>query len=524
MSTKELESNLAGLACRASKAFMKSIQLARPSERVCARRARNGELVPVMSGSEGDIWLHSRYSPANEASRAVKDVAPSQLLAVAGLGNGAHVRALLESCRPHSVIVVSEPPDVLARILSEIEFETILSDERVRIVTAEEATYELRAAFIPLITGGLGSVILRGIDRALPELSEACNRAVKEVADLLSGDITAQTRYGLLWMRNLILNFPTAASRDFSLELPSRLTIAGAGPGLESWIDDGRTGEPILATDTAAPALEAHGVRPVAIVSVDPAVYSYHHLLCGARTDVPWMVDVAACPIIWRTVETAVPIAGEHPLLRLLRGDNALPWPAFRGSDVTQAAISVSQALGAAQIATAGADYAYPYEKSYVRGSYVDTLFEQRATRLSGAITLEYQFCYRSPQARRDSDGRVRTPELDAARLATFELKQRPANRPSPGRMHPGLPPGERWAIDRLGSIATQLTGLPSPGPQSSTEYYLSLSRHERALLAGCIPSALAFSHRHSLAWHEALETAVRRFCRLVSAVYPKMP
>ena len=482
-------------------------------------------MVPVLADKGRNFWFHSRYSPSKEASRAVQTVAPSQLLVTAGIGNGAHIRALLDICSPQAIVVVAEPPEILAEILSRTSLETILSDDRIRVVPPDNTVSELRKAFVPLFTRGLNAFALQGIHRALPELTETCNQSVQSAADALSEDVTTQSHHGLLWMRNTILNFPQAAARNCSLELPRRVTIAGAGPSLEKWIEAGIHTEAVVATDTAAPSLQIHGVRPEAVVSVDPALYSYHHILCGSPPQVPWLVDVAAHPAIWRERSDAIPVTSAHPLLRLLCEDEKSPeWPQFSGSDVTQAAISIVTALGATDVHTAGTDYAYPREQGYARGSYIDTLFASVSNRLSTPLTHQYRFCYRSPNARRDSDGAVRTPALESTRRATSGLMRSLGHS---SRRIPGVsnhPPGVRWAVERLHRIAEELSWLSIPAETAEADYYRSLNAREKTLVNACIPSALSLSHRDALEWHEALESAIGRYRLLVANLHREIP
>ncbi len=524
MTPDRLESNLEALGSRAANSLICAVKRAQPASRLRIERARNDEPVPVLTHNGYDFWFHSQYAPSREASRATRNIPDSQLIITPGVGNGAHIRALLETCNPHAIVVIAEPPELLAGILAEIPLESVLSDERVRIVMAEHAWRTLKALFVPLFTGGFKSVVLEGIRRALPETAGTCNSAVATAADALSPDVSTQSRYGLVWMRNLVANFPQAATRTSQFELPEAVTIAGAGPSLDQWLSSSPDADSIIATDTAAPALHAHHLRPRAVVSVDPALYGYHHILCGVPRNVPWLVDVAAHPAIWRGLGDVVPVAGPHPLLRILLEDMPHAWPEFTGSDVTQAAISISRALGATRILTAGTDYAYPGEQGYARGTYVDTLLSSRSTRLSPFLSQSYDFCYRSPKAWRDSGGTVRTPALEAARRTTSQMMQTTGTLQSQPHRTSDFTPGMRAAIDKLHRISAELSELPRPGTQSATRYYRGLSWREKTLVHACIPTALSLSHRDLLEWKDALEASIGRFQLLVSSLYPDFP
>ena len=54
------------------------------------------------------------------------------------------------------------------------------------------------------------------------------------------------------------------------------------------------------------------------------------------------------------------------------------------GGNVTHAALSLAESLGAKHISLYGADFSYPYGKPYARGSYVFPYFQKSSCRISG--------------------------------------------------------------------------------------------------------------------------------------------
>jgi hypothetical protein len=90
--------------------------------------------------------------------------------------------------------------------------------------------------------------------------------------------------------------------------------------------------------------------------------------------------------------------SGGHPLTRYLsRYWRPIPELDTSGANVSYAALSLAEYLGARNIELYGADFSYPAGVTYARGSYIRSLFENRQNRCASLETLHSAFLYRTP-------------------------------------------------------------------------------------------------------------------------------
>jgi hypothetical protein len=74
------------------------------------------------------------------------------------------------------------------------------------------------------------------------------------------------------------------------------------------------------------------------------------------------------------------------------------------GGNVTFAAVSLAETLGAEEIEIYGADFSYPLARTYGRGTYIYPNVEIRQTRLNPLEGLFSRFLYRSPLEKKYQD------------------------------------------------------------------------------------------------------------------------
>jgi hypothetical protein len=163
-------------------------------------------------------------------------------------------------------------------------------------------------------------------------------------------------------------------------------------------IKEKRTGFFLIAADTSLPALVTQGITPDAVVSIDCQHISYYHFMNGIPGETLLFLDLASPPLVASRSKEPHFFSGGHPLTRYI----SLAWRSFpeldtSGANVTYAAISLAEKLGAQTIEVYGADFSYPLGLGYARGTYIHPYFEIRQNRLSSLEALHSGFLYRSP-------------------------------------------------------------------------------------------------------------------------------
>jgi hypothetical protein len=122
----------------------------------------------------------------------------------------------------------------------------------------------------------------------------------------------------------------------------------------------------------------------------------------GLPADVPLFLDLASPPLVASRSERPRFFSGGHPLTSYIsRFWRSFPAADSSGGNVTYAALSLADSLGARRIDLYGADFSYPRGQSYARGTYLFPYFDHRQGRLNPLESLFSAFLYRSPSLKR---------------------------------------------------------------------------------------------------------------------------
>ncbi|NLJ45885.1 MAG: DUF115 domain-containing protein [Treponema sp.] len=387
------------------------ISKATPDPKLRAEPSRTGLPIPILRGPSGDLALHSRMDPLREAERLAAAYPSGGFIVYLGLGAGYGIRALLDRPTTGGVLVVEYSLDLLRAILEQFDLAPVLSDRRVRLLadpdepTLERAIFE---AYIPILAGDLSTVPLRArVDADPGRFSEAVD-AVRRVISRVSDDYSVQAFFGRRWFSNTVRNL-YAAERPVRPLTPVREAIVtAAGPSLDELapeLGQVRRGRFLIATDTSMGALLARGIVPDAVVSIDCQHISYYHFLTPVPGEIPLILDLASPPSVARRARRVHFFSSGHPFCRYV-SSHFRPFPSLdtSGGNVTHAAVSLADTLGARRIFLYGADFSYPRGASYARGTYIHRYFRLRAGRTSPQESLFSAFLYRNLQVDRETD------------------------------------------------------------------------------------------------------------------------
>ncbi|AHC15008.1 hypothetical protein L21SP2_1623 [Salinispira pacifica] len=285
------------------------------------------------------------------------------------------------------------------------------------------------------------------VERLLPDLFGAIRERIQESLDQLHSDYFTQKRFGKMWFLNMLRNSSYNAAEvqrtlekeqdsnhELSLEkLRTRVagrsvTVLGAGPGLDDYLDQHESGEVIqesgpassrqsvspsagsppipnesgqksgqksgkerpgtpvvIAADSALPSMIARGLAPDAVVSTDPQFFSLLHHIPG--TGGLLLCDPGVHPAILRMYAGRSSfISTAHPLAHsgLFRDAPNLHLP-FHFTQVGGSAGAAALAMGAAEVRFYGLDFSYPGGAAYARNSYQHIWAGEHAHRLNPA-------------------------------------------------------------------------------------------------------------------------------------------
>lgn len=499
-----------------------------PDPSIAIRKSKAGALVPVALRFGRESPLHSLFDPEREAARLEEALPSSGFIVAFGLGAGYLLRRYLSSNETTGLLVVEYSAPLLRAILEDIDLSDVFTDARFALVldpSPEELRDAILSLYVPPVAGGIRSLPLRGRVDLDPEAFRGAAETLGSVLGSISDDYSVQAFFGKLWFKNAVRNLFAAERASSPLPPVRRAAVAAAGPSLEDQIpaleEAQAKGAFLIATDTSLPALIGRGLRPDAVVSIDCQHISYYHFLGGIPAGIPLVLDLASPSTLCRLSDSVRFFSSGHPFCAYVSA-RWRPLPALdtSGGNVTHAALSLAEALGAETALLAGADFSYPDGKSYARGTYIYAYFDRCRSRLQPIESLFTGFLFRGSDMERESDrdanGHSYSRYLTKPLMAYREHLERFAAQ-SPMRIVPlegkgvkiKAPSGPRDkgrsmrrvfaagsapcpASDFLSGYAGDLRSLPAPrGP--AIPYLGALGNKERDLWTTLLPAASAF-------------------------------
>ena len=373
--------------------------------------------------------------------------------------------------------------------------------------TAQEWGQVLRDRYHPLWDGGFEVRDWRSATLGEESRWDDYRTAAKASLELIASDSSTQARFGERWYRNTLVNLKRLEA-GFVPNCPGvKVVIAGAGPGLEDALDsvEGQawlearpdTGDRLMSTDTALPALTCRGVVPDLVLCLDGQLPTYHHFV-PTRPAVPLVADIASLPLGSRLGMPLVRYHSGHPFASVIR--RFFPEiPILDGSlgNVSGLALRTAQALGASKVEAWGVDFAYRDGQAYARGTYVYQLAQRRSNRLEPIETRLSSLCYgaRDLVRTRDAQGH----DWDTTPLLRDYRRRWTEKKPTVNPVvlgHGGA--GERWAAFQV-HWRERLETLPLPPPGTPVHAFVrGLDPHRRQDWLALWPLALSL-HRQGV-------------------------
>jgi hypothetical protein len=486
--------------------------------------AQSGSTVPYITLDGRKVYLHSKFNPEREAVRLADQYSRQGFYAFLGLGAGFGVSALLNAGRVTRGIIVEYNAGMLRAILELIDMTHVLGDRRLRLfVDPSEAELDeaLASSYVPSVTGDFVSIPLRGRIDIDPDKFQGAAVSIKDSIGIISDDYSVQSFFGKRWFSNIVRNLEASAKPTPPIGPIREAIVTAAGPSLEAYFDD-IAGRPrkayLIATDTSLRALLDRGIQPDAVISIDCQHISYYHFSLGLPEQTTLFIDLASPPTVTRLASKPYFFSSGHPLSRYIASRfRAFPVIDTSGGNVTHAAVSLAAYLGAESIRLYGADFSYPFGKSYARGTYIYPYFDIRQSRIKPQESLFAEFLYRNQTLDREEeiDGSFRyvtkplvaykerlermSPTLPCAVervrghgvAADMGLSRPRTMRDREGRVFAAGRPFQN-PTEFLSAYAQDMEALPEPYEQAAA-YLDALSPHEKDVWTTMLPSTAAF-------------------------------
>ena len=521
------------------------------------RETRTGEIIPALPDSTGKAHpLHSMMDPRKEAGRLISTVENESFLVLLGLGGAYYAEAALERDDIGTVIVIEYNLNGLAELLREIDYTHLFADPRFFLLadaTESELEEIVLGLYQPILCGGIRVIPIRSRTSQDPKRFNMAAGAIQAAIDRISADYTVQAHFGKRWLSNIVRNLKNVKFTDMNLPQIYRAAVTAAGPSLSKQIPDLRKKRKclfLIATDTSLPCLLYEGLTPDAVISIDCQHISYYHFMHGLPEEVILFLDLASPPLLSTLSKRHRYFSTGHPLTRYIsRHWKTFPALDTSGGNVTYAAMSLAEQLGAREIEIYGADFSYPGGVSYARGAYIYTLFEKSQNRFSPLEAQYSAFLYRTLLSKKnlsDNSWYYETGILKfyRERLEEKSKKMKTAIIAAPGLGAPiytglktnGIPePNQNGNSEIAGKIVFKtscdsdkntaikagdfldlyldlIVNLPKPGKNAS-DYFALLNDNERELFTTLLPLAAALKQDKNPASFAELFEEIKAYC-----------
>ena len=405
MSTGLLRRNLLALSSRESN-LSSRLKLVSADPSIQPRQAHSGSSVPVYINDKRSSPLHSLVNPEKEARRFAQQYPSGGYLIFLGFGGGYQIDPFLDREDVTEILIIESDLAAFKAILSFRDYCRVFLDPRVHLLvepSSEEIRIYLLTHCFPALFGNIQVIPLRSCITRFQQFFSLAFQAIKESLGDLADDFTVQTTFGTRWFTNTLANMERAGGTNSLLPSIREAIITAAGPSLEQDLhllpELTRKGGYLIATDTSYPVLRNRGIHPDAVISIDCQHISYYHFLSGLEPSLPLVLDLASPPLLARLSLNPVFFTSGHPFSLFLNHNwRSFPHIDTSGGNVTHAAISLAEKLGAQRVSLLGADYCYPKGKSYSRGTYIYPYFQCINDRKRTNEHSFYDFVFKNSQ------------------------------------------------------------------------------------------------------------------------------
>ena len=378
-----------------------ALSAASRSETVSVVSSRSGHPVPTDRVGVRTVAFHSLFDPIREAERLTSVHFPGDFVVFLGLGAGYHIRPFLKADTLSGVLVIDRDTAVYRAVLEKIDLSDILGDPRVSVLLDEDPQairQFLLDNYLPGIDGGLQTVTLRNRFDLEERYFRSILHGIQDAASAIRDDYSVQAHFGKRWFGNAVSNLAAAQNCKAAINPAEEVLITGAGPSLETQTADIRClmkNAVLIASDTSLPSLLSVDIVPDIVLSIDCQQITYHHFLRGLPRTVTLVLDLSSPPTVARITDRTVFFSSGHPFSAYTSARcRPLPYLDVSGGNVSYAAISLAECLGARRIHLFGLDFSYPDGMPYARETYIHDLFRVRETRFSPTSNAFYSFVH----------------------------------------------------------------------------------------------------------------------------------
>ncbi|MCQ2573690.1 MAG: DUF115 domain-containing protein [Treponema sp.] len=388
-------------------------------------KAKNEELIPVLQNGK---TIESLYNPQKDAERKIQSLSVSETFYIIyGLGSGILIEELIKK-NPKSKIICLEFSETDINFLSNISrIKNLFQNPNIKIISKEKFYECFINEYLPSIHGNLQIIEQNNYFSVSKEYENFIKQQTKQALQDISKDYSVQAHFGKLWQHNILNNIKQ--TNTFHIEnFPTEKTclILAAGPNLENYISEIKNNDNkyfIIATDTAFSTALKFGIECNIVVTLDAQNISINHFTKKIDKGQLFLLDYSSSPSIAKKIQKhnkdLLFFTSGHPLATYFTKKNINQLTLTPGSGtVTIAALDFAIKAGFCNIKVIGADFSYPKNKPYCKGTYLDYLYNKNSTKITQSETTFCKLMYRTELI---EENQIKTTETLKSYRDSFE-------------------------------------------------------------------------------------------------------
>jgi len=356
----------------------------------------------------GDSYIHSKYDPAGEAKKVIKQYAAQNASqnydcwVFGGFGLGYYVESFLDINDNAKIIIVEPEISLFAAAAQSRDLERIINSDRIYFVISSEPE---------TVSTILNTMQFEKINyfQIISEYSmnqEYFDKVKKVVSAYISRkEVNNNTlrRFGKIWVKNLSENL-----KDFAL-FPGLVDIQNVFSGIPALIVAGGPSLDhifphlkqlakkylIVAVDTSFNATVAAGVIPDILIVIDPQYWNSRHLdrssNAGKNSETILISEPSTYSKIFKNFKNYKYFSGSiFPLGQYFEDATFHRGKIGAGGSVATSAWDFTRQAGCNETLFAGLDLGYPEKKTHFKGSFFEERAHTLCTRLRPASDMDF--------------------------------------------------------------------------------------------------------------------------------------
>lgn len=360
--------------------------------------SKSGELTI----SEGNLKLHSAYSPTKEAQNFInaekKELSTAKAAIFLSVGLGYSVLECAKSFSFLPILIVEPDSKRFFAAMLFLDWQSIFLNPNITLAIG--CTPEQAISLIS-IYGFTKSVFI-----SVPAQKKHAEQYFLVLQTLINRNISKEKinqatlkKFEKLWKNNIKKNYNFAKKldgvqiyKDFAKDVP--FFLIAAGPSLQNalpFLKEIKEKGIIVCVDTALKACLQAKVQPDFIVLTDPQYWAYRHIAGLKSHSSVLITEVAAYPPVFRwACKKTVVCKSQIPnqFFSKNKKDNmSEKGDLGAGGSVAATAFNFCVLCGASKIFTIGLDFSFPKRQTHIKGSSFEQSVHSNSTRLKTAET-----------------------------------------------------------------------------------------------------------------------------------------